>query len=163
MTVEGQTKSERAVGVRSLALVAVVLMIIITGWALVTVSSTLPPPSDFVVLPNSQLSNSGTPVTFAKVSPLMSNGVADGVSGYLLTTSGTPVSGATVYMTYYLQGSYRTQQATTDETGYFMKAFPMNWTGSLPLTLVYFGGNQYKGIQQVVNVAGENIAIRVFL
>jgi hypothetical protein len=163
MTVEDPTNVKRSIGMRSLALVAVVLVIIITGWAIVIVSSTLPPPSDFVALPNTQLSKSGVAVAFANVSPLMANGVADGVSGYLLTVSGTPVSGATVYMTYYLQGSYRTERATTDQTGYFMETFPMNWTGSLPLTLVYFGDSQYRGFQQVVSVAGENLAMGMFL
>jgi hypothetical protein len=93
----------------------------------------------------------------------MTNGVASGISGYLLTASGTPVSGATVYVTYYFQGSYRTERATTDQTGYFVVHFAMNWTGSVPLTLIYIGDSQHKGIQQVVSVAGENLAISILL
>jgi len=157
MTVEQQSDARRSVPLRSLALVALVIVIVITGWALVTVSSTLPPPSDFVVLPNNPYSKSGVAVTFSNVSPTVANGVSNGVSGYLVTISGSPVSGATVYMTYFFQGSYRTERATTDQTGYFMEHFPMNWTGSLPLTLVYFGDGQHKGVQQVVNVPGENL------
>jgi len=157
MTVEQQSDARRSVPLRSLALVALVIVIVITGWALVTVSSTLPPPSDFVVLPNTPYSKSGVAVTFSNVSPTVANGVSNGVSGYLVTISGSPVSGATVYMTYFFQGSYRTERATTDQTGYFIEHFPMNWTGSLPLTLVYFGDGQHKGVQQVVNVPGENL------
>ena len=161
MTVE-QSNAKR-VSLQSIALVIIVITIILTGWALVTVSSTLPPPSDFVILPNTPMSKSGLAVTFSNVSSLMANGVANGVSGYLLTASGNPVSGATVYMIYYFQNSYRTERATTDQTGYFMEYFPMNWTGSLPLTVVYFGDSQYKGVQQVVSVSGENLAIGMFL
>ena len=162
MTVE-KPDVKRSVGVRFLALVVAVLVIIITGWALVAVSSTLPPPSDFVILPNTPLSKSGLGVGFTNISPVVANGVAVGVSGYLVTGSGTPVSGASVYMTYYFQGSYRTELATTDQTGYFIEHFPMNWTGSLPLTLVYFGDGQHKGIQQVVSVPGENLAFSMVL
>lgn len=163
MTVEQKSDARRRVGLQPLALVAVIVVIIITGWALVTVSSTLPPPSDFVILPNTPMSKSGLAVTFSNVSPIMTNGVASGVSGYLLTASGNPVSGVTVYMSYYFQGSYRTESATTDQNGYFMEHFPMNWTGSLPMTLVYFGDNQHKGVQQVVSVPGENLAMSMFL
>ena len=163
MAIEKQSNAKRSMGMQSLALIAVVLVIIITAWSLVTVGSTLPPPSDFVVLPNTPLIKSGVAVGFANVSPLMVNGVANGISGDLLTASGTPVSGATVYMTYYFQGSYRTQSATTDQTGYFAEHFPMNWTGSLPLTLSYFGDSQYRGIQQVVSLAGENLATSILL
>lgn len=159
--IEQQSNVKRSAGKQSLVLVAVVLVIIITGWALVTVSSTLPPPSEFVVLPNTPLSKSGVAVAFAKISPIMANGVANGISGYLLAASGAPVSGATVYMTYIFQGSYRTERAITDQTGYFVEHFPMNWTGSLPLTLIYFGDSQYKGVQQVVSVAGENLAMSI--
>jgi uncharacterized membrane-anchored protein len=159
MTMEQQSNAKRSVRVHSLALIAVVIVIIITGWALVTVSSTLPPPSDFVALPSTPLAKSGLAVTFANISPVMVNGVANGISGYLLTASGTPVSGATVYITYYFQGAYRTERAATDQTGYFAEHFPMNWTGSLPLTLIYFGDTQHKGIQQVISLAGENLAM----
>jgi len=157
MTVEQQSGAGRNVPLRFLALVTLVVVIVITGWALVTVSSTLPPPSDFVALPNTPLSKSGVAVTFSNVSPVVVNGVPSGVSGYLVTVSGSPVAGATVYMTYFFQGSYRTEQATTDQSGYFTQHFPMNWTGSLPMTLVYFGDGQHKGVQQLVSVAGENL------
>jgi hypothetical protein len=164
MTVENQSNTKRGrVGAQSLELIVVVLVIIITGWVLVTVSSTLPPPSDFVTLPNTPLSKSGQAVTFAKTSPVMANGVAAGVSGYLVTSSGNPVTGASVYMTYYFQGSYRTEVAITDQNGYFTEHFPMNWTGSLPVTLVYFGDGQHKGIKQVVSVPGENLALNLIL
>jgi len=157
MTVEEQSNARRSVPLRSLVLVALVIVIVLTGWALVTVSSTLPPPSDFVVLPNTPLSKAGVAVTFSNVSPIVVKGVSSGVSGYLVTVSGSPIAGATVYMTYFFQGSYRTQQATNDQTGYFTERFPMNWTGSLPLTLVYFGDGQHKGVQQIVSVSGENL------
>lgn len=163
MAMEQQSSAKRSASVQSLALVAVVLVIIMTGWALVTVSSTLPPPSDFVVLPSTPLIKTGVAVSFANISPLVTNGVANGISAYLLTASGAPVSGATVYITYYFQGSYRTERTTTDQTGYFAEHFPMNWTGSLPLTLTYFGDSQNKGIHQVVSVAGENLAMSMFL
>jgi len=163
MTVEKQSDGKRSVNVRLLAVVVAVLIIIITGWALVAVSSTLPPPSDFVTLPDTPLSKSGLPVTFTTVSPIVANGIAVGVSGYLVTVSGTPVSGASVYMTYYFQGSYRTEVATTDQTGYFTEHFPMNWTGWLPLTLLYFGDGQHKGTRQVVSVLGENLALSIVL
>jgi len=81
----------------------------------------------------------------------------------VLTATGAPVSNATVYVTYYFQSAYRTQSATTDQTGYFAIRFPMNWTGLLPLTLTYFGDSQYKGIQQVASVGGENLATHQFL
>jgi len=164
MTVENQSNTKRGrVGAQSLALIVVVLVIIITGWVLVTVSSTLPPPSDFVTLPNTPLSKSGQAVTFATISPVMTNGVAAGVSGYLVTGSGNPVTGASVYMTYYFQGSYRTEVAVTDQSGYFTEHFPMNWTGSLPVSLVYFGDGQHKGFKQVVTVPGENLAINLII
>ena len=147
---------------QSLGLMGVALLaILLTGLVLVTVSSTLPPPSDFVSLPDTPMSKSGLGVTFTNISPLIMNGVAVGVSGNLVAGSGNPVAGATVYMTYYFQGSYRTEMATTDQNGYFSEHFPMNWTGSLPLTLTYFGDNQYRGIRQVVTVEGENLAINL--
>jgi len=159
MTGAQGSNTKRNVSVKSLALLAAVLVIIITAWALVTVSSTLPPPSDFATLPSTPITKSGASVAFTKISPLTANGVADGLSGYLLTLSAAPVAGATVYVTYYFQGSYRTQSATTDQTGYFELHFPMNWTGSLPLTLIYFGDSQYKGIQQIVSLSGETLSL----
>jgi hypothetical protein len=96
-------------------------------------------------------------VQFVSVSPVPSSSVAVGVKGYLMTSSGQPVSGAQVYLTYYLQGSYRTQVATTDQNGYFQAVFPMNWTGWLPITLTYFGDNQHQGLTQNFSVTGEGL------
>ena len=160
MTVKDQSNIKRGkIGAQSLALIVVVVVILLTGWVLVTVSSTLPPPSDFVTLPNNPLSKSGVAVMFTDISPVVANGVSVGVSGYLLTSSGQPVSGASVYMTYYFQGSYRTEVATTTQNGNFEASFPMNWTGSLPLTLTYFGDAQHKGLSQVFSIAGQNLAL----
>jgi len=147
---------------RTIGLAAVVVLaIVISGWALVTVSTTFQAPtSDFVTLPGTPLSKSGVGVTFSGISTVMSNGLAVGVSGFLLSSSGSPVASGSVYMTYYFQGSYRTQAATTDQNGSFEASFPMNWTGSLPLTLVYFGDAEHKGLTQVVNVPGQLLALR---
>lgn len=163
MTIKNQSNTKPGMGRQSLVIIALILAIIVTGWALVTVSSTLPSPTDFVTLPDTPLSKSGLAVTFTKISPVMANGVSGGVSGYLVTSSGDPVSGASVYMTYYFQGSYRTEVATTDQNGYFTEHFPMNWTGSLPLTLVYFGDGQHKGTKQAVEVSGENLIFNLIV
>jgi hypothetical protein len=164
MTIKNQSNTKPGrMGGQPLAIIAVVLVIIVTGWALVTVSSTLPAPSDFVTLPDTPLSKSGVAVTFTKISSVIVNGISGGVSGYLVTSSGDPVSGASVYMTYYFQGSYRTEVATTDQNGYFTEHFPMNWTGSLPLALVYFGDGQHKGTKQVADVPGENLILNLIL
>ena len=87
----------------------------------------------------------------------MQGSVAMGVKGYLVTPSGQPVAGASVYVQYYLQGAYRTQVGTTDQNGYFEIHFPMNWTGWLPLTMIYFGDAQHQGVRQTVSLAGENL------
>jgi hypothetical protein len=101
------------------------------------------------------LSTQGDKVVFVSISGVTQKSLTVGIEGYLKTTSGTPVAGAKVYMTYYYQGSYRTQVATTDENGHFAAQFPMNWTGSLDTTLTYFGDSQHKGLSQLVSVAGE--------
>jgi len=157
MSAEQQSKVKRSAGWQSLVLVVIVLVIILTGWTLVTVSSTLPPRSDFVTLPATPLVKSGMIVTFVNIRSITANGVANGVSGYVLTASGGPVSGVTVYATYYFQGAYRTESATTDQSGYFEIPFPMNWTGSLPITLTYFGDSQHRGVQQVASLGGETL------
>ena len=119
-----------------IVLLIVALSIAAAGWIMVTVSTTSQiPPSDFVTLPATPLSAKGEKVVFVSISAIGQKSVALGVKGYLMTASGAPVAGAKVYMTYYLQGAYRTQVATTDQNGYFEAQFPMNWTGWLPLTL----------------------------
>jgi hypothetical protein len=139
----------------------VLLMVVITGWALVAVSTTFQtPPSDFVTLPNSPISTSGVVVTFSNVTGIVGGrGVTVGVNGYLISATGGPVAGATVYMTYYLEGAYRTQVTTTDQNGYFEAHFPMNWTGWLPLTITYFGDVQHRGSTRLFSVLGENLAL----
>jgi flagellar basal body-associated protein FliL len=140
-------------------LLIVAVSIVATGWALVTVSTTSNVPvSDFVTLPTAHLSTKGDQVKFVSISAIgQRGGVAVGVKGYLQTSSGSPVSGAKVYMTYYLRGDYRTQVATTDQNGYFEARFPMNWTGWLPITLTFFGDDQHQGLTQVFSVSGENL------
>lgn len=140
------------------ALVIVVFLVIISAWALVTVGPTSQfPPSEFVTLPTSPLSNKGQGVMFASVSAITEKGVAVGVKGYLETTSGQPVAGANVYAQYYLQGNYRTQAVSTSDNGYFEIHFPMNWTGWLPVTLTSFGDDQHQGITVVYSLSGENL------
>jgi hypothetical protein len=141
----------------ALLLLIVVILVVLAGWALVTVGGRSQiPSSDFVKLPTTPLSFKGEKVVFVSVSNIDQNGLAVGVDGYLKTASGAPVSGAMVYMTYYLQGSYRTQVATTDQNGYFEAGFPMNWTGGLPLTLTYFGDDQHQGLAQTFIIPGDS-------
>lgn len=141
--------------------VFVALAVIASGWVLIVVSTTFhAPESDFVTLPSTQLSKSGGAVGFSQVSTIASRGVAVGVKGYLFTSSGSPVAGASVFMTYYYLGTYRTQMAITDAHGYFEIHSPMNWTGWLPITLTYFGDAQHKGLTQIASVSGENLAIK---
>jgi len=141
----------------ALLLLIVVILVVLAGWALVTVGGRSQiPSSDFVKLPTTPLSFKGEKVVFVSVSNIDQNGLAVGVDGYLKTASGAPVSGAMVYMTYYLQGSYRTQVATTDQNGYFEAGFPMNWTGGLPLTLTYFGDDQHQGLTQTFIIPGDS-------
>lgn len=139
-------------------LALILLAVIISGWALVTVSRAFQiPPSDFVTMPITPLSRSGSVTKLNSVTPIIQNGVTVGVSGYLQTVSGQAVSGAQVYAHYYLEAAYRTQVTTTDANGYFEIHFPMNWTGWLPLTLTYFGDSQHEGLQQVFSLPGENL------
>ena len=137
-------------------LLIIAISVVVAGWVLVVVSTNFAiPPRDFVALPNTPLSTQGSKVFFAPATPIFQSGLAVGVKGRLLTSTGSPVAGAQVYMTYYLEGAYRTQVATTNQDGSFEAQFPMNWTGWLPLTLTYFGDGQHQGIRQVVNVSGE--------
>jgi hypothetical protein len=139
-------------------LVIVLVSVVISGYALVTVSRAFQiPPSDFVTMPTTPLSRTGTVTVFASVTPIVQNGVTVGFKGYLQTASGQPVTGAQVYAQYYLESAYRTQVTTTDSNGYFEIYFPMNWTGWLPLTVTYFGDTQHEGLQQIFSLSGENL------
>jgi hypothetical protein len=139
-----------------LALAVVAVLAVLSAFTLVTVSKTFQiRPSNFVTLPTTPVSKSGTAVYLGSVTPIVENNLAVGVQGYLHTLSGQPVAGASVYVQYYLEGSYRTQMGVTDSNGFFQIRFPMNWTGWLPLTVFYFGDNQHQGFQQAVSLPGE--------
>ena len=141
-----------------LTVLIVAVLVIVTAFAVVTVSRTFElRPSDFVTMPTTPVSKAGAVVVFSSVTPIDENNLAVGVQGYLMTSSGQPVAGASVYVQYYLEGSYRTQVGVTDSNGFFQIHFPMNWTGWLPLTMVYFGDMQHQGLQQVVSLPGENL------
>jgi len=158
MESKGETKQRRGKPrVQSvILLLIVVISIVLAGWALVVVSTGfLIPTGDFVALPQMSLSTHGSKVVFVSVTGVSQQGLADGVKGYLMTSSGAPVGGAKVYMTYYLEGAYRTQVVTTGQNGYFEAHFPMNWTGWLPVALTYFGDGQHQGIAQNASVSGE--------
>jgi hypothetical protein len=132
--------------------------VVLTAFALVTVSRTFEiRPSDFVAMPTTPVSKTGTVVLLSSVSPIVENNLAVGVQGYLTTESGQPIIGASVYVQYYLEGSYRTQVGVTDANGFFQIHFPINWTGWLPLTIVYFGDTQHQGVQRLVALPGENL------
>ncbi len=142
----------------AIAVFVILIAVILTAWALVTVSNASQiRSSSFVALPTTPLSKTGQSVMFASVSPVGQNGVAVGVKGFLETSTGKPVVGAKVYAHYYLQGEYRTQVTTTDQNGYFEIDFPMNWTGWLTLTLTYFGDGQHQGLAVIFSVSGENL------
>jgi hypothetical protein len=114
------------------------------------------PTSEFVTLPATPFSTTGSKVVFVSISDIGQKGIAAGVQGNLVTVTGTPLAGAKVYLTYYLSGYYRTQIATTDQNGHFEAHFPTNWTGYLPVTLTYFGDDQHQGFTQQFKVAGES-------
>lgn len=125
---------------------------------MVTVSDTFEiRSSDFVTLPTTPISKTGQIVAFQDVSTIMENNLAVGVQGYLETSSGQPVVGASVYVQYYFEENYRNQVGVTDSNGFFQIHFPMNWTGWLPLTITYFGDNQHQGLQQIVSLPGETL------
>ena len=159
MANESETGKASRFNMKNVSILALILLaVIISGWALVTVSRAFQiPPSDFVTMPITPLSRSGSVTKLNSVTPIIQNGVTVGVSGYLQTVSGQAVSGAQVYAHYYLEATYRTQVTTTDANGYFEIHFPMNWTGWLPLTLTYFGDSQHEGLQQVFSLPGENL------
>jgi hypothetical protein len=108
-------------------------------------------------MPTTPISKTGAVVFLGSVSPIIENNLAVGVQGYLTTASGEPVAGASMYVQYYLEGQFRTQLGITDSNGFFQIHFPMNWTGWLPLTMVYFGDSQHQGFQQLVSLPGENL------
>jgi hypothetical protein len=155
-----ETKARhRKPSVQSIILLLIVaISIVLAGWALVVVSTNFQiSPADFVALPNTPLSTQGSKVVFVSVAGVFSQkSLADGVKGYLMTSTGAPVAGVKVYLTYYLEGAYRTQVVTTGQNGYFEAHFPMNWTGWLPVTLIYFGDGQHQGIAQIASVSGES-------
>jgi len=157
MAVSNEAERGRKLGTQSIVILLVLVLSIATaGWIMMTVSTTSQlPTSDFVTLPTTPLSSKGEKVKFDSVIAITEGNVAVGVKGHLLTASGAPVAGVKVYMTYYLQGSYRTQVATTDQNGFFQALFPMNWTGWLPVTFTYFGDDQHQGLSQKLGVSGE--------
>jgi len=154
-----ETRQRSGLSIKTIVIVIIVIVAALSSaWALLTVSKvTQMPPSGFVTLPTTPLSGNGTSVVFVSISPISEKGVATGMSGYLQTGAGQPVTGAEVYARYYLNGAYRTQVATTDQNGYFQIIFPMNWTGWLPVTLTYFGDLQHQGQTAIYNVPGENL------
>ena len=154
---KNEAGKQRRISYQSVLMIAVVVVsIIYAGWVMVTVSSASQvPSSDFVTLPNRPLSDKGDRVNFVGVTAISQKGVAVGVEGYLRTSSGAPVAGASIYLTYFLDFSYRTQVTTTDQNGHFQVYFPMNWTGWLPLNAMYFGDDQHQGQKQNFTVSGE--------
>jgi hypothetical protein len=140
----------------TILLIVLAISIVVVGWVLVDVSThSQVPSSDFVTLPITPLSTQGGSVVFASVSGVPQGNLIVGVQGYVRTPTGTPVTGVQVYMTYYLQGSYRTQVATSDQNGHFQALFPMNWTGWLSIKLTYFGDSQHQGLTQSFSIPGE--------
>jgi hypothetical protein len=154
-----ENDQKRRVNIKTVLIAAIILLsMIASGYVLVTVSRTFQiRPSNFVTLPASSVSKSGDVVVLDSVAPITQGSVAMGVKGYLRTASGQPVAGADVYVQYYLEGTYRTQVGTTDQNGYFEIHFPMNWTGWLPLTMIYFGDAQHQGLRQIVSLTGEKL------
>ena len=135
---------------------AFVTVMVLAGWGVVSIATAGQiAPSNFVSLPTTALSVKGISITFVNVTAVFHEGMAVGVKGYLITSSGTPVEGAVAYMTYY-DNAYRTLAATTDQNGYFEAQFPINWTGWLPLTLTYFGDDHHQGLKETFNVYGQS-------
>jgi len=162
MSTENQATAARRLNYRSIMLVIIIaLAVASTAWILVSVSTAFQtPPSVFVTLPTESPSKSGIVAVFSNVSTIMKQNRAVGVKGYLVVGSGSPVARAKVYVTYYFQGSYRTQTSDTDDKGYFEIQFPMNWTGWLPITLRYFGDAERRGLVQATSIYGENLAVK---
>jgi hypothetical protein len=137
-------------------LLIVILCVAVTGVTLVAISGTFQwKPSDFVGLPTTPISKTGQTVVFSNVSPIMDGITAVGIQGTLQAQTGGAIAGAQVYVTYYFEGTYRTQVATTGQDGSFAIMFPMNWTGWLPLKVTYFGDPQHKGLTRIVSLQGE--------
>jgi len=159
MSTEKQAPAVRRMNYRTiLSLIMLGLVVAAAGWTLFAVSTAFQtPPSNFVTLPTDPISKSGVVAVFSDVSPIIQQNRAVGMKGYLLAGSGSPVAGAKVFVTYYFQGSYRTQAATTNDKGYFEILLPMNWTGWLPATLTYFGDSDHRGLVQVASLSGENL------
>lgn len=142
----------------TIMLFGIVVLAVLAGWAMTVVRGTSGLPSrDFVSMPATALSSRGTATVLQNVGTIFESGLAVGVSGYLLTTSGKPVAAANVYVRYYYEFAYRTMVTATNQDGFFEILFPMNWTGWLPLTAVYFGDSQYQGVQQVFSLPGKNL------
>jgi hypothetical protein len=151
-------KSGRKIKTTAVILLVVAMLATLSGWAIVVVrGADRIPTSDFVTIPTEIISKQGVQTAFQNVTTIFRSGLAVGVMGYLLTSSGTPIANAQVYMTYYYEFAYRNQITTTDQNGFFEVIFPMNWTGWLPLTITYFGGSQYRGLKQVFSLAGEGL------
>ena len=161
MSTENKAAAVRRMNYRFIMLVIIVALAVVSaGWTLASVSNAFQtPPSVFVTLPTDTPSKSGIVAVFSNVSTIMKQNRAVGINGYLVVGSGSPVAGAKVYVTYYFQGSYRTQTANTNDKGYFEIQFPMNWTGWLPVTLTYFGDAERRGLVQVASLSGENLGL----
>ncbi len=154
---EAERRRRPSINVTILALLLIVT-VILTAWVLVTVSKTNEiSTSNFVTPPTTPLSKTGQSAKFVSISGIAQKGVFVGVKGFLQNSTGQPISGAQVYVQYYLRGQYRTQLTNTGQNGYFEINFPMNWTGWLPVTLTYFGDSQYQGLKAVFSVSGENL------
>jgi len=155
---EAETRRRRPSVKSIVALIILVILVLLSAWSLATVSKISQiPPSTFVNLPTTPLSNRGQTVLLVSISTITQKGVAAGVNGYLDTISGQPVAGAKIYVQYYLNGAYQTQVSTTGQDGSFAIHFPMNWTGSLPVTFTYFGDDQHQGLTLNSSLPGENI------
>ena len=143
-----------------LLLIIVGLAVVVAGWTLVAVGSAFQaPPSDFVALPTTPLSKSGAVVIFSDLSTIMQQNRAVGARGYLVAGSGSPVAGVKIFVTYYFEGSYRTQSAVTNDKGYFELMFPLNWTGWFSMTFTYFGDSDHRGLVQAASLSGENLTV----
>ena len=155
---EAEPRRRRPSVKSTVALFILVILVILSAWSLVTVSKISQiPPSTFVTLPTTPLSSHGQVVMLVSINTITKKGVAAGVSGSLDTISGQPVAGAQIYVQYYLNGAYHTQVATTGQDGSFEIYFPMNWTGSLPVTFTYFGDAQHQGLSFNSSLPGEGL------
>lgn len=153
---EAEPRRRRPSVTSIVSLFILVILVALSALALVTVSNiTQIPPSTFVNLPTTPLSNHGETATLVSIGTVYQKGVAVGVKGYLETASGQPVAGANIYVQYFFNGGYQTQVGTTGQNGYFEIHFPVNWTGSLPVTFTYFGDGQHQGFTLRSSLPGE--------